>query len=589
MIGGSKVRLIDLHLNRSNCNYANAEKEKLGLLYDYSATTYEELFEKWFMTGASYIKNNRIMIAKEEIILNQCEYVPIRDVMGYMGIKGNTYYSYEEKKYILNMIQGYLLDELKMRIGKSPLKILLALNAFLEYNRFLTGGLLNCLGIIYLQGAISEELLPIEEMPRAVINSMKIAKMLPCFNFAEKYKEIEVHLARDRQCLEYGINYILANYDMSFKDFSYLDTKEYNNISISVLQILRSIEMLRIAFSLYINGQNKKLPLKINDNGDILIDTFKFGDYENEYIKEMSGNRVRNINKEHIAVINDVAEEVLGASLSKLNRFVELILDQTESPNLLLFGKKKDWINTIQNELDLKPEKATKLFENLVHGIEPNTLYLSENKKPYRVMRQPIMKIDDFYFCPGTLLSYALTGHDTDFRFGTIKEEKIKKRLEKTYNAINDEFEGEVLNILKKKYPDARFSFDVKEKTIKINNVVVQLPGQIDILMYVNEVLFVIECKNLNLAINQKEMANQYQRFSKKYQNKLAEKIRVLNENLYEVITFITGEEASNISNIEVRGLIVLSDFSLTIFDDTIKYPVYTLRQVSQTTEIFDK
>ncbi|NSL46435.1 NERD domain-containing protein, partial len=125
---------------------------------------------------------------------------------------------------------------------------------------------------------------------------------------------------------------------------------------------------------------------------------------------------------------------------------------------------------------------------------------------------------------------------------------------------INEEFEVEIYELLKNS-----LSKKILYNFTKIGSKppFIEPPGQIDILLYYQYNLYVIECKNYDLKTNIPSVANEVKRIQNDEIGKLEKKVRFVKENLRSILPLIGVDilEADSIEN--VTGLFVTKNFSV--------------------------
>lgn len=154
--------------------------------------------------------------------------------------------------------------------------------------------------------------------------------------------------------------------------------------------------------------------------------------------------------------------------------------------------------------------------------------------------------------------------------YNNIDLKEFSIELEKVHKEINEEFEIEIYELLRNSLTKNIFHDFTK---FGDKPPYVEPPGQIDILLYYQHNLYVIECKNYELKTNISAVANEVKRIQNDEIGKLEKKINFVKEHLKNILPLIGVDvlEAGNIKNI--TGLFVTKNFSMgELFTD--QFPV---------------
>ena len=200
----------------------------------------------------------------------------------------------------------------------------------------------------------------------------------------------------------------------------------------------------------------------------------------------------------------------------------------------------------IKHELVLDRLKISKV---------PNDVSLKEG----RLLRQSFLQLDsDLYICSEIVFLFSLAGIIADIAEGNISNEEFKGKLFEHIKKMHLEFEADVENLLDKNTSYQFLKRGVHERFFKE----FELPGEIDILLVIKGVAFVIECKAFALQFNLSGMLFETKKVKgvsdkKSIQQKLESKIATLKDNKQVVENIID----TKINQIE--GVIITKNPSL--------------------------
>lgn len=569
---------LQIHKNVKAKNVKNIEQ--LIITSDLASILYENLIKEWIVTEIPIIGKDSITFAMKEAIENQNYEKLIQSIVIKNNISNSFYTSKTEKRNILNCIMGCLLDEANSIVKTNPTFYLITIYSILEYNRFFTVGLLKNLEYIYKTGQINEEDRPAEKLISCILDSFLTFSKLPNFEFSTTYKSVESQLAQDRLALEFAFNYAYSFFDHNFEDINHSNQDDI----IKLISVFRAIDYIRCIISLYVEGVNKNDILEINEEGNINIFVNGYRKYNHNFLDYIVYDQ-QNLSTEHNSTeIDNIFKKHYGINIGCVFELCDDLTHRTDIPNVILCGEINQWTEVLMEKFNLTQEETIKFLDKLTTYSDRESILGNDNSRKYRLMRQPIYAVNDQYICQSSLLLFALLGHVSDVYSGMIKDNDLKKELEKYYKKKNMIFEKVVSQNLLKVFPVTNVLENVHETQIKgnynSNKYLVELPGEIDILFHYDNTIFVIECKNINYSINHKSMSNEFQNLSSKYQKKLDAKVRVIKENIQYVLNYL-GKDYIVKNEYYVKGIIVLPNYTFHINQTTYEYPLLHIRDLN--------
>ncbi|EGT4639292.1 NERD domain-containing protein [Clostridioides difficile] len=488
----------------------------------------------------------------------------------------NCYFRTKEEKFnIINSVLGLLYDEFHNKIRYNPTKYLIEFLNCLEYNRYVASKM-----VLWLKGKINHSISIEDDLLNIIIESLDSIKVSEnkknYFDIKSVYFSIENLMAKDKASLEHGIE---LTYRLICTNKSIFEKKEFDLSFIEVLSYIRAIDVIRYIKVETTEGVGSSLPLYIDENSNIVL-TERFSNFHSHYISDMVNDReIYDANK-YIDNINNIIKEELGFSLDTVNKIVHDLSVNCKAGDEFLVGHKGYWCEVIQDICKCEKDEANSIIEYFTYNTEGIDLFSESSRKDKRILRKCLISIEDYYLCSVNTLTLSLIGFQIDILDGEISNKKLVNSLNKIYKQIDDEFEDKVYKEIKLNFKNLLIKKNVEQKDIKSKNYEeFQLPGEIDILLLYNNKIFVIECKNYNLRIDYKSIANEFGRLTKinnkSVQGKLARKVNCIKENYKAVIEFMGGDCSLNYDSTPI-GVITTSTFSIVSNEENTQFPIVT-------------
>ncbi|OEF97780.1 NERD domain-containing protein [Desulfuribacillus alkaliarsenatis] len=534
---------------------------------------YEQDLFNFFITKAPFIQGDNIVMgnARNFDFTRNDEKEIIKEAVRFLNCNSTSYSDKNDIISVLNKILAYLYDEFN-RIIDNPLKYLIGMFTCLEFNVFTTITL-----ILWFKDEKEMDSSEIKDVfVKGLIDSLEINRFTIKSN--NVYHELENILSHDKKCFELCIELLavkLENKELDELINDFNDTFNYGRL----LEISRAIHTIHCLKTEYMEGTLNNTSLTFNPDGSISnYSGIDFESFSTNYLKDMKSSKSFQIANNHLNSINSTSKHYIGFDSNELNNLIEKIDETYGGGDEYLVGSITEWKKVLCELSEQTEDEVEKLFNFLVQDRDKSKLYKEESVRKNRALRKCLITINDTIICPVGLLRYALIGITNDLRSGDIANKHIISELQDVYNTINNSFVDHVSLLISTKYKSAKMITNVEIKDIVVGNEIIEIPGEIDLLMLLKNRLFVIECKNLNLKITSKAIANEYGRFkkrnSKAYQIKLDKKVAVIDKNKEKVAKFI--DENSQQKIIETIGLFTTSTFTIASLEEDLLYPVIT-------------
>lgn len=481
---------------------------------------------------------------------------------------GIEYKELKEKNEIYRFIKellGYLEVRLYNLVLENPVGYLISLYRMIDYNLQITPLIMETINKDvdkneFLDGNI-----------RILANSIiEYKKQVNETKFKNDLRLVEHTIATDKQSLQKVVNFIIS-YELRYSDVNIQTSLDLDGLIelaraiYYVLSIKQEIFSNIEELSLVINEQRiitKSKKEVLNSFSGELYDFLLKGtgtNFEfNDDIKEMMKN--------FIGVDSIEIEKAIEKSIREEYSFPGMMfLDECGIEEFLesFFMISKDDAKKLKNELVLDRIKISKI---------PSDVSLKEG----RLLRQSFLKLDEnLYVCSEIVFTFSLAGMLADITEGIISNEKFAKKIFKYINEMHLSFEEDIKLLLESNTVHQFLRRGVQENFFKD----FELPGEIDILMVINGVLFVVECKAFSLKFNLSNMLSEVKKVKgvndkKSIQQKLKFKVETLKQNI---------DIVENILNVKVKrieGIIVTKNPSIASLTNSGFYDVVHSSQI---------
>ncbi|WCH47010.1 nuclease-related domain-containing protein [Lysinibacillus sp. OF-1] len=455
---------------------------------------------------------------------------------------GDDFRVLKEKNEIYQFIQealGYLQVKLYNLVLQNPIGYLISLYTMLDYNIQMTPLVMGTIKNIDTNKFEDENI-------RILANSINtFGKSVSKNDFKDNLRYIEDLISRDKQALQKVINYIISyklkythtniQINLELEDLIELTRDIYYILTLKQ-EIFSNIEVA----SLVINNQNVVIKSEKQLITTPLGEFYDWLDNSMESKFEFNGE-VNKIMREFIGVDNLIIESAIKKFLDGNNEF----------PGMFLFDTEK-LVEFLKNYLSIDIESAQKIKNELVlDGFKISKIPNDVSLKEGRLLRQSILKLDsELYICSEPVFVFSLMGIISDITEGNIPNKEFKGKLFNFIHKTHVEFEVDVKKLLEKNTSYQFLKRGIHEMFFKE----FKLPGEIDILLVIKDVAFVIECKAFALQLNLSGMLFETKKIKgisnqESIQQKLKSKIDILKEHK-QVVENIVGTKIKRIEGV---------------------------------------
>ncbi|WP_196599640.1 nuclease-related domain-containing protein [Pectinatus frisingensis] len=390
------------------------------------------------------------------------------------------------------------------------------------------------------------------------------------------YKIFESHLSIEKLTLQMLVEITHDHLmDENFED-GILDIRILTN----KMRALYHLLMLREHASNEIGCLKK---LIVSSDGKIEVEAIdQIDDFYNHYgelfTSWVSRKNDKIIEPIFIEKLNPVCKKYTGFTINEIEKLSEHILGKY-MPNNILLATKEDFFYEIKKLSGKTDEETEALMKFLMRSmiIENNYIGIFSDR-PYRPLRKSILIIEDnFIITSAIMLLFSIKGIVIDIFDDRIQEADFSSEIKNILNEINEKFEQDVANNIKKDLtPYVYHNLD----KIGSNPPYLIPPGQIDILVLYNKKLFVIECKNYPLKYTPQAIGNELNKLRKSVSKKLEKKLTFVNDHKEVIIELLGASNEDCDFNQKPLGVIVTNNFSVGEALDDLVFPVVNVGNI---------
>ncbi|AHN24405.1 NERD domain-containing protein [Lysinibacillus varians] len=460
---------------------------------------------------------------------------------------GKEYKIYKEKNDIYRFIQG-LKGQLEVKLYnlvlQNPIGYLISLYRMLDYNSQFTP---------LVMEEIDKDIDEIEfkdEKIRILASSINLLKKQANESrFKKILGYIENIIAIDKQALQKVVNYILA-YKFEYSDTNIQAVVELEDL----IEVARGIyRILSIKHEIFSNIEKNTL---IIDNGEIIISVEEpiLKTISGDFYDVMSNNLTNNFKFDD--KVNEVMREFIGVDSITINNAINNAINrytdgESEYPGMMFFDE-EGLLMFLKSFFSIDTNNAKKIKKELVlDKLKVSKIRNDVSLNEGRLMRQSILELNEgLYICSEPIFLFSLGGIIADIADGNISNEEFKGKLFKYIHEMHIEFEKDVESLIGANSSCQLLNRRVHETFFKE----FKLPGEIDILVIIKGVLFVIECKAFSLQFNLSGMLSEMKKVKgtsdkKSIQQKLKANVDTLKENKH-IVESVVGLKIDKIEGV---------------------------------------
>lgn len=544
----------------------------------FSIAKYREVLTNGILNITPIYYNSKLIVANAKLYeFNDYNVeIYISEICKVYGFSGVAIKDKQEKYDFLNKLLAIVYDDFYKECDGKWDEVLIGLLSILEYNRYLMNGLALSL--------VDQETFSLENdlLMSKILQTLDMYKILPeemqCqfIRFEELYFMLENMLALDKRSIEYGIESLEYK---RCKGEKLIINKEVRLEKI--IQIMRGMTLLNVWKVEFTEGRYKDTKLKFDKEGKVVFDK-KIADYPVNYVQSVSDIEMEEYEK-YDTKINHILEVEKGFSLIDIKEIIHGIKIRCGIGDEFLIGDEYQWISAIKNCCKCSEEIASRILREFIYFVDQDKMFTNKTKYDNRAMKKCIFLFGNKYISIVNLFSLSLVTWLNGIYTGEMDDEKIKRKLQEIYEQIDNDFEKQVCALLKNELSIETIRWNIHERDILFNREVIVLPGQIDVLLYINKKIFVIECKNIGLKSDPTASSNEYKRLTKlskkSFQGKLDKKVKKVEENKMAILNYLALSE-EDVSQIEVVGVIVIKSFSDATLIETNSYDVVLVSNI---------
>jgi len=489
----------------------------------------------------------------------------ISGIINEIGFYGD-FHTKSEKERFFNTILDKLYYKLDKVINGNNIEYVMMLLRLLEYNRYLANNLM-----IWSRNKDDDFIITIKK-----VNDLFSKTML---QFLEKnknqndnpyiFKSLENTIALCQGGIETIIERVYYQYTKGRLEENYrltnIEEKKFNEI-FDFCFLFQIVNSLKIQFTI---GELAKSDLIVNQEEGInyIMGESYRKDPCSEYFdyiinkEEFTRNDINSNN-----YINNLIKKYYGLRLDEMLKVLSCC--KREELTETFVADKQGLINFIYSKTGICIEDIELFINNMIFNLDENNFIIDSSNRCNKVSRKCLLDICNLFIFPYNLFHIAVSNIYMDLVAGDSCYSDLEKKLRIFSQKRNNEFE---LAVYKKliAIPNALVKHNVHN--ICDENGKRIIPNQIDIILLFNNIIYIIECKDMPLKITPRKISNTENKFKKEYNGKLKGKIKEIDINKRAILHYM-GDNHEGYINSEVKGIIVTSEF----FDpskDIVKYP----------------
>lgn len=570
----------------NKCTRCRKLKDTINEFHASSYLTYNlELRRKFHSIFPMYTENEIIFIKPEMFdIKGFDEDKTLKDTFERIEILGTSCSTHEEINYTCDRIMGDLLHQLSSFLIKNPTGYLIALQSTLEYNFHVTGA---C--VLWTSNYTDNEFIDsaTDDFTHNMLKSLENQKKNDFSgNYKGMYKDWEGQLSFDKYALQYGIE-LVHNYSKKLIS----EEQPFNQyIFGEIFSVIRAIYRILFERESAIENIKNGYILSISKKGNLSsynnIDIDKFAEL---YVNSMGSKLGSGLSSDAMNMFNKICEKHLNVTLSEIMEAPSRLTELFKQGDDFLIGSREFFELLFAKIFNRSSLEVGKIIEYLLNEGNNFEYAFSTQRRTNKVLNHCLMKLHNgLIICQVQFLSISLFHLGMDILEANMSEGNFKNELSKySEKFLDNEFENQIAKMLSGYFPEAIVKVNIpKDKTIPIVDTkdFITFYGEIDVLFYYREELFLIECKNKSLKITPKSLNNDLNSFKKlgekSFQYKINQKLNQVFENWYSVIAYMGVKDYKNVTPKAPTGVFVTSNLTLASFEEGLPIPVMDASQL---------
>jgi hypothetical protein len=519
------------------------------------------------------LEGTEIMAAKAKVLTENkfnSDYI-VEQLIEDVQCSKRKYFSRNEQISVLKSLIEAAESRLFLCTRENSRENLFILQQMLEYNFHLSTIFIKRNSDIFSSEEIGEPFF------KEIIRTLEYHENFGVFtaNLDNAKAEISNLLANDKQAIQKAIGFIVSNMpgDIIVKNEMELESvfheENISEILNSARALYKVLQMLDLVLA------EKKCVIKVVKAG-IDIDVKRgYQKTSLDQVERMIKNSEGKTDGIWLEKYDMYIKETFGLSFFEIERFAkQLSLDIEHGFNYRIFDE-ESLVEAFGFDSYRKKE-IKKFFSYFVldKSYKANSAFESEKS-----IRKPIIKYGEEVY-GGSLLMFSI-GVLTllaDIKTGTTGDISFNQKIQKDIDENRRLFEGEVARTIQETYPESK----IIRKIEKISGTTA--PGEMDVICFYQDIVYVFECKAPELKFTVKEEQNFLKNFTRdskgSFHVNLSNKIDFLYNNL-DVFKTELGED--NIK--EIKGVFVLKYPSVALNFQESKFPIIHISQLKDIIE----
>lgn len=373
--------------------------------------------------------------------------------------------------------------------------------------------------------------------------------------FNDLFYELQGHIASEKFALKLLLEIC---YDKSIEEKASKQPELDIEKIVEYSRALGKIIMIRDQVSRSI-GCVKELNFDLEGEIYFKQDPLDFNSVGNKFLNWTISREYNNIPDKIIKKLNPICNNFVGFSITELIDLIDSLSNKYISQiGSIMIVPIDEWKNELEiltgkNELEIN-----KLLKFISREPVENFDYIKNKQNKY--LRNSVFFHEKIVIISLNLFLSSLMSLVNDVFYNNIELIEFNMELEKIHKEINEEFELECYELLKN-----NLTKNIIHNFTKFGDKppYIESPGQIDILLYHQNTLYVIECKNYELKTDILSVANEIKRIQNKVFGKLEGKIEFVKENTGKFLPLIGRSVLESDDVKEIVGVVVTKNFSI--------------------------
>ncbi|MDE7445015.1 MAG: hypothetical protein K2N15_04815, partial [Lachnospiraceae bacterium] len=453
-------------------------------------------------------RGTEIMTAKAELLTKEkinCNYI-IEQLIRETRCNKRKYFTRDEQITVLEKLIRAAENKLFLCIDKNSKESLFVLRQMLEYNF-----LLSAIFIGRNRESISCEKIE-EPLFKEIINTLEYYESFKVFNrnVDDANAKINNLLANDKQAIQKAMGYVVSNMPekVVIKDKKNLEVafskEKISEILNSARALYKMLQILDLVLA------EKKCIIKVTKTSINIEVKRRYKESSFSQIDKMIENAGREIDETWVKEYDRDIKYDFGLSFSEIEILEEQLLSNIgHNFNNWVFDEEN--LYKVFSFTSYSKEELSKFCSYFIldKSYKANSAFDSEKS-----VKKPIIGYGEgIYASSLVMLLVGIRMLLEDIKAGTTANELFNRKVQKVIDRNRRLFEKEVADSIIRLYPESKVLWSVK----KIAGVT--MPGEIDVMCFFEGIVFIFECKAVDLKYTLKEEQNFVKNFTRDSKN----------------------------------------------------------------------